>query len=169
MMPPEEVVRVLDILHLASVQSWLDGGWGVDALLGEQTRDHSDLDVVIDLDDSEGAISALSGLGYAVDEDLRPTRFVLSAGANRKIDFHPVVFDETGNALQKGAMPGGGDAPYPARGFAGHGSIADRPVNCLTPALLVLHHTGYAPQDKDRHNVRLLCERFGIELPPAYR
>jgi lincosamide nucleotidyltransferase A/C/D/E len=27
---------------------WLDGGWGVDALLGEQTRPHDDLDIVVE-------------------------------------------------------------------------------------------------------------------------
>jgi lincosamide nucleotidyltransferase A/C/D/E len=169
MMWAEDVLGVLDALDGAGIRFWLDGGWGVDALLGEQTRDHSDLDGVVALDDSEAAISALSALGYTLDEDHRPTRFVLSASSNRKIDFHPVVFTENGDAVQKGAMPGGGDARYPAAGFAGHGSVAGRSVGCLTPALLVLHHTGYPPQDKDRHNVRLLCERFGIELPPAYR
>jgi lincosamide nucleotidyltransferase A/C/D/E len=41
-------------------------------------------------------------------------------------------------------------------------------VACLTPQLLVLHHQGYEPLDKDRHNVRALCERFDIPLPVAY-
>lgn len=27
---------------------WLDGGWGVDALLGRQTRPHDDMDIVIE-------------------------------------------------------------------------------------------------------------------------
>jgi hypothetical protein len=29
---------------------WLDGGWGIDALLGRETRTHADLDLVIDRD-----------------------------------------------------------------------------------------------------------------------
>jgi lincosamide nucleotidyltransferase A/C/D/E len=150
------------------MQVWLDGGWGVDALLGEQTRGHEDLDFVVSLDAADDVITALSSLGYTLDEDARPTRFTLSAPGGRKIDVHPVVFDDEGNAVQKGAGPGGGDAPYPAAGFAGHGSISGHAVACLTPQLLVLHHLGYPPADKDRHNVRLLCERFGIPLPGPY-
>jgi hypothetical protein len=26
---------------------WLDGGWGVDALVGEQTREHEDLNLIV--------------------------------------------------------------------------------------------------------------------------
>lgn len=43
-------MKIEDVLHLrrnfeaASLPYWIDGGWGVDALLGEQTKQHSDLD-----------------------------------------------------------------------------------------------------------------------------
>ncbi len=47
--------------------------------------------------------------------------------------------------------------------------MAGRPVACLAPDLLVRFHPGYTPQAKDRHNVRLLCQRFSLLLPPAYR
>jgi len=94
---------------------------------------------------------------------------VLAAGDGRRIDFHPVIFDPDGSARQIGAGPNGGNAVYPAAGFAGNGSIGDHSVACLTPRLLVLHHLGYTPTAKDRHNVRMLCERFGIPLPDAYR
>lgn len=169
MMTADEVIRVVVTLERAGIKVWIDGGWGVDALLGEQTRDHDDLDFVAPLEAADNTIAALTGLGYARDEDSRPTRFTMSAPGGRKIDVHPVVFDAEGNAVQKGAGPGGGDAPYPASGFDGHGTIGGYAVACLAPQLLVMHHLGYPPADKDRHNVRLLCERFGIALPGAYR
>jgi lincosamide nucleotidyltransferase A/C/D/E len=34
-----------------SLLFWTDGGWGVDALLGEHIRPHSDLDIAVKLDD----------------------------------------------------------------------------------------------------------------------
>ena len=34
MMTATDVVEVLDRLDAASLEAWLDGGWGVDALLG---------------------------------------------------------------------------------------------------------------------------------------
>jgi lincosamide nucleotidyltransferase A/C/D/E len=169
MMTASDVVCVLDALSKAGITVWLDGGWGVDALLGEETRKHDDLDMVVSAEHLDRALTSLAALGYEIVEDLRPTRLVLAAGDGRRIDFHPVVFDEDGIARQVGAGPNGGDAVYPAAGFTGNGSVAGRSVACLTPKLLVLHHLGYPPAAKDRHNVRLLCERFGIPLPEAYR
>ena len=164
-----DVLEVLDALEAAGIAPWLDGGWAVDALLGEQTRDHDDLDLVVRDEDVQRAVSALSRAGFAMQLDDRPTRFVLADAGDRRIDFHPVFFSETGDAVQKGAGPNGGDARYPTSSFTGQGTVACRPVACLAPDLLVLFHTGYEPQAKDRHNVRLLCERFGILVPPDYR
>jgi hypothetical protein len=42
-----DVVEILGWLSAASVDVWLDGGWGVDALVGEQTREHNDLDLIV--------------------------------------------------------------------------------------------------------------------------
>ena len=169
MITAADVIRVLDALSKAGITVWLDGGWGVDALLGEETREHADLDMVVSAEHLDRALTSLAALGYEIVEDLRPTRVVLAAGDGRRIDFHPVIFDPDGSARQIGAGPNGGDAVYPAAGFAGNGSIGGHSVACLTPRLLVLHHLGYTPTAKDRHNVRLLCERFGIPLPDAYR
>lgn len=46
-MDANAVQVVLAQLHKAAIRAWLDGGWGVDALLGRQTRTHADVDVVI--------------------------------------------------------------------------------------------------------------------------
>jgi lincosamide nucleotidyltransferase A/C/D/E len=39
-----EIIRLFDQLH---IDVCIDGGWGVDALLGRQTRKHEDLDIAI--------------------------------------------------------------------------------------------------------------------------
>lgn len=45
---------------------WLsDGGWGVDALLGEQTRPHNDLDLVVSLDGIPALRDVLGEQGFA--------------------------------------------------------------------------------------------------------
>lgn len=41
----EDVLALYTALHELGIQIWIDGGWGVDALLGEQTRPHQDLDI----------------------------------------------------------------------------------------------------------------------------
>lgn len=48
-MQAADVQAVLAALDAAGVPTWLDGGWGIDALVGRQTRPHSDLDLVIAL------------------------------------------------------------------------------------------------------------------------
>jgi lincosamide nucleotidyltransferase A/C/D/E len=39
-----DVIEVVGALGPHGLNVWIDGGWGVDALVGEQTRDHADLD-----------------------------------------------------------------------------------------------------------------------------
>ncbi len=167
MMRVREVLSVVDRLGKAGVRVWLDGGWGVDALLGEQTRDHDDLDLVIALDRASAAREALAPLGYEVAADELPTRFVARAPGDRRVDFHTVTFDPGGGGLQR--LPDGSSWRYPPEGFAGRGRIDGRPVACLTAAVQVLCHLGYEPDEADRHDVKRLAARFGLVLPEPYR
>jgi len=163
-----EVAGIVAYLEDAGIRIWLDGGWGADALIGEETRPHSDLDAAVELEKTNSAVAALAPLDFRVEVDDRPTRLVLAASDGRRIDLHPLVFDEEGNGRQIGAGPNGGDAVYPAQGLTGKGIVDGRTVACLTPELLLRHHAGYEPTSKDRHNVRLLCDHFGLPTPRAY-
>ncbi|HVX17460.1 MAG TPA: hypothetical protein VHA73_05450 [Acidimicrobiales bacterium] len=139
-----DVLRVLGALRGAGLAVWLDGGYGVDALLGTQTRDHSDLDIVIELAHVNDVRDALNRLGFSLAEDYLPTRAVLRAADGRSIDLHPVTFDEHGTGWQHAASPHGTDCPYPAEGF-GEGRVTGDAVPCLTATLQVAHHSGYPP------------------------
>ncbi|WP_414820615.1 nucleotidyltransferase domain-containing protein, partial [Streptomyces anthocyanicus] len=44
-MSAEDALALLERLHAHGVDACVGGGWSVDALLGKQTRDHSDLDL----------------------------------------------------------------------------------------------------------------------------
>jgi lincosamide nucleotidyltransferase A/C/D/E len=167
MVTAEDVVRVVDSLEQRGVRVWLDGGWGVDALLGSQHRGHADLDIVVALADVDSVVSTLEELGYRTAENHLPTRLVLRARDSRQVDVHPVTFDEHGTGWQAGAGPDGGDCAYPASGFT-TGTVAGIPVGCLTPALQVAHHDGYEPTEKDRQDVDRLHQRFGVALPQRY-
>src|SRR4051794_25159397 len=74
-----EVLEVLTALEEAGCRFWIAGGWGVDALVGAQTREHRDLDLAIDAAREAGVLAALAGLGYAVETDWRPARVQLAA------------------------------------------------------------------------------------------
>jgi lincosamide nucleotidyltransferase A/C/D/E len=168
MMTSEDVVAVINLLQGAHCLVWIDGGWGVDALLGRQTRDHADLDLAIALSNVSIAQNLLIRLlGYAVSQDEMPTRLDLRDTRDHRIDFHPLVFDDDGNGRQH--LPDGRWGVYPAEGLEGTGSINGLTIRCLTPELQLRFHLGYEPDDDDRHDVAMLCEHFGLAVPDAYR
>ena len=47
----ETVLELLQGFTALGVTVWLDGGWGVDALLGRVTREHKDLDLLVLISD----------------------------------------------------------------------------------------------------------------------
>ena len=89
-MDVDDVVDLLAALDDPGVGYWLDGGWGVDCLLGEQTRPHSDLDLVLPRADLARVTTLLLSRGYVVIRDGLPTSVALRDGSGREVDLHPV-------------------------------------------------------------------------------
>ena len=166
-MRAEEVVELLDALRDAGLSMWLDGGWGVDALLGEQTRDHEDVDIVVELERLDDLVAALVPLGLSLADDFLPTRAVFRSADGRQVDVHPVTFDADRTGWQRAAAPDGSDAAYPADGFC-EGRVLGQVVPCLTPELQMKHHSGYEPRERDRADLGRLADRFGVALPSGY-
>ena len=167
MMSAADVIEVVDTLEAAGVAVWVNGGWGIDALLCEQTRPHDDLDVVIRVADIEATLQALGELGFSMMTDERPQGFVVRDDADRRVDFHPVRFRSDGSEAQP--MSDGPEWIYPAQGFSGSGSIGGRTVRCLSAEVQVLAHVDYEPDETDRRDMRLLRDRFGVVLPRSLR
>jgi lincosamide nucleotidyltransferase A/C/D/E len=153
----DDVLAALDRLDEAGVRFWVEGGWGVDALVGRQTRPHEDLDLALGREHLEEARAALAALGYAQDPSVKPglpARLVLRAADGRQVDLHPLVWDESGDGWQE--LGDGTWGRYPAAGLTGEGVIAGRRVRCTTAELQRVHHEGYEPTETDRHDLRLL-------------
>ncbi len=163
----DEVLEVLGALKGAGLNVWLDGGWGVDALLGEQTRDHEDVDIVVELDRIDEILRAVEPLGFRLAEDYLPTRAVLRSSVPRQIDVHPVTFDAEGIGWQRLAAPDGTDCPYPPSGF-GQGRLLGRVVPCLTAQLQLEHHRGYEQRERDRVDMAALANAFELYLSDPY-
>ena len=147
------VHRVLDALAEAGCQVWIEGGWGVDALAGRQTRDHRDLDVDIDAACEAAALEALARIGYAIETDWRPNRVELAAPGEGWVDLHPLEFDGEGNGVQVGLA--GERHAYPAAAFV-TGVIGGRTVGCLSAAQQIAWHAGYPLREIDRADLRVL-------------
>jgi lincosamide nucleotidyltransferase A/C/D/E len=84
-----DVVEILGWLDVASADVWLDGGWGVDALVGEQTREHKDLDLIVRDAHVSRMREALATHGFAQVEGGVPQSFILADERGREVDVHP--------------------------------------------------------------------------------
>ena len=166
-MEPGDVVDLYNVLERVGVEIWIDGGWGVDALLEKQTRSHRDLDIAIQQKDVPKLVELLDTRGYREIklEIRRPHNFVLADNHGHEIDVHVIVLDEHGNGIY-GSVENG--EKYPADALAGIGTIAGQTVRCISPEWTIKFHSGYELKEKDYKDVSALCEKFGIELPAEY-
>jgi lincosamide nucleotidyltransferase A/C/D/E len=172
MMTATDVIQVVDALEASGVAVWVYGGWGIDALLEEQTRPHDDLDVLIPEGDIESAMNITHDLGFSLMTDELPQGFVVSDIDDRRIDFHPIRFQKDGSAIQK--IKGGGEWVFSTTGLQGIGKIDGRKIRCITPEEQAVRASdqpgsaGYEPNETDRRDIQLLKERFRITLPYPY-
>ena len=167
MMTIDDVAGVLDRLDEGDIEAWVDGGWGVDVLLHEQTRPHADLDLILRVDDVPRMRAILEPDGFGLVRGEPSSNFVLRDPRGREIDVHPVRFDRDGNGVYR--MENGEDWIFPATGFSGRGLLGDRAVACLTADVqMACHATGYDPGETDFHDMGLLHDRLGTHLLPPY-
>ncbi len=154
-----ELMRLFDEQQ---IEVTVDGGWGVDALLGQQTRKHADLDIVIAYDDVARLRKVLEDHGYTdvPRPDTRPVNFVMGDSQGHLVDIHTYSKDRINHPEQ--------GLDYPPDSFFGKGTIQDYAVRCIDVVNMVQFHTGYELDEDDYRDVKALCLRFEIALPAAY-
>lgn len=145
----ELVVQVISTLLAGEVSCWIRGGWGVDALVGQSTRSHDDLDVLVDVRCLPRAVSLLERLGfkeqYKVDSD-RPlfSRVVMRDHevAGHTIDLQPIE-------------------PAPMEWAFASGVIGGATVPCVSRKFQVEHRSTYKHRRIDRKDLAVLQEPVG--------
>lgn len=175
MVDAEDVIRVYRRLLGHGIRVWLVGGWGIDALLGEQARPHHDLDVIMLLDDVARTRQLLAYDGYKLKQlweenrwvaDSRgiktPTGFVLHDAEGREFDVHAMRPDEQGHGIPAWEAEG---QVFRMQDLAGEGVVSGVSVRCMTPEMQMVCHTGYALPGHQMRDLKLLHERFGVEYP----
>jgi lincosamide nucleotidyltransferase A/C/D/E len=167
-MSERDAGRLCRLLDQHELRYWVVGGWGVDALLGEVTREHNDLDLLLVGSQHATTWRLLHDHGFAlaytweenVDvpgdlvEGTQPTAYVLRDSEGRELDVH--VLDEcegvprpiwsTDRPLVDGALD--------ARGW-----IDRTEVPCISVEMQLRAHEGYelpAPQLADVDRLRQL-------------
>ena len=63
-MTAKDVIEFVQLLNQNKIEVCIDGGWGVDALLGKQSRPHADLDIAMVHKDVPQIRALLEARGY---------------------------------------------------------------------------------------------------------
>lgn len=157
-----DVIEIVQLFQHNQLGICLDGGWGVDALLGEQTRPHADLDIAVRHQDLGRIRALLETRGYrdVPRDDNWECNFVLGDEQGHLVDIHSYEFDADGKLVYGLA--------YPYDSLNGAGSVQGYPVRCISAEWMVKFHTGYALDENDYRDVKALCQRFGIAVPPEH-
>jgi len=162
------VRRLVAQLQEAGITVWLDGGWGIDALLGRQTRPHHDLDIIVLVSDVPKVLEVLQPARFVVREGSIPHAFVLVSPFGHELDFHAVTFQPDGTAVHR--IDNGNDWVLSADAFTGVGTVDGAKILCLSAETQVrCHAQGYVPTEKDFGDMESLQQAFGVELPPLLR
>ena len=166
-MEATDVLDVLAVLAEDDVEVVLLGGWGIDALLGAQHRDHHDLDLAVVAERVDAALAALAGAGFAVEDDQLPTRVTVADRAGHRVVFVVLGPEDDGVRVQVAGAPDGTDRRYPVSNTTS-GWVGGERVACIDAQLQVANHLGYEPTPRDLFDLRLLQKQFGVSLPEGY-
>ena len=173
-MTAEKLLAIHADLAKLGVEIYLDGGWGVDALLGEQTREHKDIDFLIEKKNLETVKNYLDSNNYKPTDEPATWWHFSMENNDAIIDIHVVEFDGNGDGIYG---PKENGAVFPAYAFGGEGKVngvivkcltAQYRVTCLTKAFGVVTRTGYTLRDSDYEDIAKLCKKFTIEMPEEY-
>lgn len=160
MVRESDAVEIILLFRSKGIQIYLDGGWGVDALVGFESRCHNDIDIFIEKQDKECSIKLLKDTGYSetVMEYTTPEHTVWRDENARIIDFHIFSRNSEGDFVFESET-------FPKEIFTSIGRIGHLEVDCITPEWQVRFHSGYKLDDNDIKDVLLLCDKFNLALP----
>jgi len=164
MVSKTDATQIISYAEENGIDIWIDGGWGVDALLEEETRPHNDIDLFVEKSNSKRFIEILKEKGFAEVKEAYTTisHTVWKDAKGRIIDLHIFELNEQEYIVFEGEA-------YPPKVFSGTGKIGDKMVRCIDAENQVLFHLGYEHDENDIHDVRLLCGRFNIPIPNEYK
>ncbi len=157
----ESFLMVIDLLTELKIQYWVEGGWGIDVLIGKQTREHRDIDIDFDAASETLLIDKLQETGYQITTDLRPTRVELYHPIYGYIDVHPLIISPAGSAKQ--ANSEGGWFELEAIWFS-ESTFEGRIIPCISVEGQRLFHSGYELREVDKVDLNRLNNAFAQRM-----
>jgi len=165
-MEAAEAVELLAALEGAGIPYWLAGGWGIDALLGQETRPHKDIDLLVDSSALPTVEHVLSERGFRrADESEWPAFLILRDDAGRQVDLYLVEFDQQGECWQRFSARRWDH--FSRQELSGSGRIHDHLVRCLSAEGQFRQFLGYEWGEPAIHDLNKLRDTFGLALPPG--
>ena len=170
----DDVVELADALKGGGVEWWLTGGWGIDSLLGTQTRAHDDADLCIDAasNGERRAIEILEGLGYELIQDrarggrYMPVRCVLRNRAGRAIDL--LIVQRREEKIPPDQLTGW-PIPVLQSSDTTEGVIDGHSFPALSVAAQMAARSVYEPLRRDYRDMARLCKAYDVSPPSVYR
>ena len=172
-----QVRSTMDALMSAGLEVYLAGGWGIDALLGNTSRPHHDIDIAVAIHGDtdmrilrQTSTTALEKIGFHHIRDLEfpnlamPLRWMFEAADGVHLDLLPVEI---------GALPlwppanAGGTVQYGLR--CAEGKVAGSRFPCLSAEAQLALHDGYPLRPVDVQDVGLLCSHLDLPVPPPIK
>ncbi|MGI8986623.1 MAG: nucleotidyltransferase domain-containing protein [Nocardioidaceae bacterium] len=156
-----DVVDLYSDLVANGVEACVVGGWGVDALVGSQTRQHKDLDLLLADREAEAFWHVMRRRGYRVEVlwqenlwlDGRPTAFVAADCRRREVDVHVFRTDARGpTPLWHAERTLASDA------LSARGLIAGVSVRCMTVEMQIKAHSDYELPQSHQQDLALLMQ-----------
>lgn len=157
-----DAIELLDRFESAGIAVYVDGGWGVDALLGRQTRPHLDLDIALPAADGACIRQLLIEMGFEQipAEHTWEHNWVMQDRHLRRVDVHTYILDSSGRNI--------GGLEYEAHHLTGRGTIGHRQVDCIPVDVMIEFHLGYEQDLEDFEDVLALCQAFDRPLPAEF-
>lgn len=164
MVTKDDACWIIGLSAGAGIGVYLDGGWGVDALVGRETRAHNDIDLFVQRGDYQRFVDLIADEGFSEVAASFTTEdhTVWQDEAGRIVDLHCFDFAENGDILYQGDR-------FPGEVFSGRGRIGEVEVSCIDPESQLLFHLSYQHDEHDVHDVMLLCREYGFDVPEEYR
>lgn len=173
-MTAEKLIAIYSDLESLGVRPILDGGWGVDALLRVETREHKDVDLIIIEKDLRKVKDHLLSQGYKdCTEDGVWWHFFMES-SDATVDFIVVQPEKSGGAY---LGPRKNEMFFPQEAFTGMGYINGKEVRCLpakyrvrslTRDFGVVVKNDYQISVQDCQDMIALCKKFDIDIPFDY-
>ncbi|MBP7834723.1 nucleotidyltransferase family protein [Candidatus Saccharibacteria bacterium] len=161
-MKASEVLNIYNYLKENNIDAWIDGGWCVDALLGQQTREHPDLDIAVNRKHNAKLRDLLKNKGFQEQRrnDSAEWMYILKNKNGLQVDIHVFEYDGNGNNVY--------GIEYPHGSLTGKGIINGQGVQCVAPEWMFKFKTAYKPKDKDKSDVNALARKFGYSVPDSH-